>query len=555
MVEAPVLQAVVAADVVGFSAHMERDPDRTIQAVLAARHRMAELARFYGGSLRATPGDFLLAFFPNVNGALEAARALVAPAEADEELSYRVGIDVGEVFEAGDDMLGPAINVAARLQQAARPGTVVLSGSAFASLSRRGDYAFHALGALSLKNLAQPVEAHELLLDGREQPPAPLGDALERFVLVLRDFEAIGDSSRARLFAEGLTDELQTVLGSFSGAIDVRRTVDALKTAGAYELTGRVRNGNRLRITARLTALTDGHSLWSGRYDYAPDASYDAQEEIARRVIEAAQVELSDGEWARIWSGVSTTLDAWEAFQKGRVHEARVRREDLKKAREYYRTALELDPNFTPAKVSLAFCLIDEIRLGWSRDKEAALAEARRLQGEAIARHPEDGYARALQAFIVSVAGRREEACALMRQVVLDEPESPELLAYYAVLLGHMGNTAEAVSFYEHALKLTPHPPSWIRANLALALMIRGDARARAQFEAILSGNPDNVRAHVGMVVMTLRDDRPEDARSWAARLKALEPDFAADRWRAPECFADLGVHRQIADELRRAGL
>ena len=373
--------------------------------------------------------------------------------------------------------------------------------------------------------------------------------------LVVRGFHPIGTGERERVFAEGLTAELQVVLGSLSGAFVVHAQDGERDPRRSYELSGEVRNQDRLRITARLTALDTGQYLWTRRFDYDGDKPFYAQEEISKKVIEAAQIELVEGEWARIWTDEPTSIEAWETYQKGRVLESEARKDSVRRAILTYRGALGFDPDYTPAMISLGFCLVDQLRLGWAADREAALSEARELCTKVMRRKPRDYFGRALIAFTECASGNHQRACDVMAEVVRDAPESPELLAYYGVLLGYCGHMHEEIRYHKHALSLTKHPPNWIKTNLAFAHMCQDDPQAPEYVEAALAADPQSVRAHLCRVVVAVRGGDFAGARIWANRLLTLEPEFRADRWSAAECFRDPGVFHRIANDLRAAGL
>jgi TolB-like protein len=373
--------------------------------------------------------------------------------------------------------------------------------------------------------------------------------------LVVRGFHPIGSGERERVFAEGLTAELQVVLGSLSGAFVVHAQDGERDPRRSYELSGEVRNQDRLRITARLTALDTGQYLWTRRFDYDGDKPFYAQEEISRKVIEAAQIELVEGEWARIWTDEPTSIDAWELYQKGRVLESEARKDSVRRAILTYREALAVDPRYTPAMISLGFCLVDQLRLGWIADRAAALSEARALCSKVMQRKPQDYFGRALIAFTECASGNHQRACDVMAEVVRDAPESPELLAYYGVLLGYCGHMHEEIRYHKHALSLTKHPPNWIQTNLAFAHVCQDDPQAPQYVEAALAADPQSVRAHLCRVVVAVRGGDFAGARIWASRLLTLEPEFSAERWSAEECFRDPGVFRRIANDLRTAGL
>lgn len=382
-----------------------------------------------------------------------------------------------------------------------------------------------------------------------------LPGAAEKPYLVVKGFHPIGTGERERVFAEGLTAELQTVLGSLSGAFVVPTHDGERDPRRSYELSGEVRYSDRLRITARLSAVDTGQYLWTRRYDYEDDRIFDVQEEISKKVVEATQIELVEGEWARIWSDAHTSIEAWEAYQRGRVLEGEARKDSVRRAILSYREALRLDAGYTPAMISLGFCLVDQLRLGWAFDPDAALAEARRLCDEVMRLKPGDYFGRALIAFTECACGNHQRASDVMAEVVRDAPESPELLAYYGVLLGYCGHMHEEIRYHKHALSLTKHPPNWIKTNLAFAHLLQDAPEAPHYVEVALAADPLSVRAHLCRVVVAVRGGDFAGARIWASRLLTLEPEFRAERWSAEECFRDRGVFQRIADDLRAAGL
>lgn len=383
---------------------------------------------------------------------------------------------------------------------------------------------------------------------------APTGLARKPY-LIVKGFHPIGAGERERVFAEGLTAELQTVLGSLSGAFVVHAQDGERDPRRCYELSGEVRNQGRLRITARLTALDTGQYIWTRRFDYDGDKQFYAQEEISKKVIEAAQIELVEGEWARIWTDEPTSIEAWETYQKGRVLEGEARKDSVRRAILTYREALGFDPDYTPAMISLGFCLVDQLRLGWAADRDAALCEARELCTKVMRRKPRDYFGRALIAFTECASGNHQAACDVMAEVVRDAPESPELLAYYGVLLGYCGHMLEEIRYHQHALSLTKYPPNWIKTNLAFAHLVQDDPKAPQYVEAALAADPQSVRAHLCRVVVAVRGGDFDGARIWADRLLILEPEFRAECWSAEECFSDPGVFRRIANDLKAAGL
>src|SRR5829696_5155888 len=128
------LAAIFAADVGGYSRLMGQDEVGTLRTLAAHREVMDRLIAQHRGRIANTAGDSVLAEFPSV---VEAVKCAVAVQEvlrdynesATEErrLLFRIGVHVGDVMLSGGDLLGDAINIAARLQSLAEPGGICIS--------------------------------------------------------------------------------------------------------------------------------------------------------------------------------------------------------------------------------------------------------------------------------------------------------------------------------------------------------------------------------------------------------------------------------------------
>jgi class 3 adenylate cyclase len=165
--------AILAADVAGYSALMGTDEERTLKRLDAARSIMDARIAQLGGRIANTAGDSVIAEFPNavaavrcaveVQTALRQRNAGLAP---PERLQFRIGINYGEVMANRADLLGDNVNVAARIENLAEPGGVLISESAHEQVYGRLDVGFRPLGEQALKNISRKVVVYEVLLDG-----------------------------------------------------------------------------------------------------------------------------------------------------------------------------------------------------------------------------------------------------------------------------------------------------------------------------------------------------------------------------------------------------
>ncbi len=160
------LAAIVSADVVGYSRLMGADETGTLAALRAHRAELidARIADF-GGRIVKTMGDGLLLEFPSVVDAVqcvvEVQQAMAgrnAAVEQNRHITFRVGVNLGDIIIDGDDILGDGVNVAAHLQEIAEPGGIAVSQRVHDEIRDRLDAQFANDGELALKNIARPLQ-------------------------------------------------------------------------------------------------------------------------------------------------------------------------------------------------------------------------------------------------------------------------------------------------------------------------------------------------------------------------------------------------------------
>src|SRR5215472_7999297 len=166
MTEQRRLAAIVSADVAGYSRLMGRDESGTPAALKALRLEVVDPAiASHGGRIVKTTGDGLLLEFPSVVNAVRCAvevqtamAAKTTDVTEDRRITFRIGINLGDIIVEGDDIFGDGVNVAARLQEIAVPGGICISSRVHDDVRDRIDIAFDDGGAQTLKNIARPVQ-------------------------------------------------------------------------------------------------------------------------------------------------------------------------------------------------------------------------------------------------------------------------------------------------------------------------------------------------------------------------------------------------------------
>ena len=189
--EAPRLErrlvAILAADIVGYSRHMERDETAALAMLSRLRVVADELIAGHKGRITGTAGDSILAEFSSVVDALDCAVKIQAGVAADgddqapeQRMQFRIGINVGDVMVKDGDIFGDGVNIAARLETLALGGGICVSRGVRDHVRKMGRYAFEDLGEQSVKNIAQPIRAFRVhgIEEGSSSPGVadpPLG--------------------------------------------------------------------------------------------------------------------------------------------------------------------------------------------------------------------------------------------------------------------------------------------------------------------------------------------------------------------------------------------
>src|SRR5215831_4456058 len=161
------LAAILHADVVGFSRLMGEDEAGTHRALGELRRTVDLLIAAHGGRIVGTAGDSVLADFSSVVDAVDcavemqrASRALNDPIPTERRLELRIGVNLGDVIVDGDDIFGDGVDIAARLEALAQPGTVCISQIVYDQVKNKLELDYRPLGSHRVKNIAEPVRAY-----------------------------------------------------------------------------------------------------------------------------------------------------------------------------------------------------------------------------------------------------------------------------------------------------------------------------------------------------------------------------------------------------------
>ena len=166
------LAAILSADVKGYSRLMSEDEVGTIQTLNAYKEVMAGFIQHHRGRVVDAPGDNVLAEFGSVVDAVECAveiqkelKARNADLPESRRMEFRIGVNLGDVVEDGEQILGDGVNIAARLESLSEAGGICISGTAFDHVKNKLNLGYKYLGEQTVKNIPEPVRVYQVLVE------------------------------------------------------------------------------------------------------------------------------------------------------------------------------------------------------------------------------------------------------------------------------------------------------------------------------------------------------------------------------------------------------
>ena len=422
------LAAIMAADIVGYSLLMAENEASTYADLRTVFDDLIDptIAR-HGGRTFKTTGDGFLAMFPSVNEAVDAALAIQQGFD-NGPFELRIGINLGDVIEDNGDMYGDGVNVAARLEAMADPGSIFVSSAVVMAADRNRGEVFARVGRRRAKNIPELLNVYRvrransswsrwrhvprilrgtgarwsygvaavvLVLIGTQIQPLPLAAMVSRIPAVLSldqtredprpsvavmPFATMSGGGDQSYFADGLTEdvttalarnsELQVIARDSTYAVrgqdsDVRKLGEKLGVAYVVEGSAR-REGDQLRVSAQLIDVKTGAHLWSRSFDRQVADVFTVQSELTTEIVAQLAPYIGRSEAAAAAQRPTDNLQAYDLVlqARDRYRHGAQDAEALLEARGLYQRALEMDPSYAAARAGLAMTFIADVARG-----------------------------------------------------------------------------------------------------------------------------------------------------------------------------------------------
>jgi adenylate cyclase len=479
---------VLALDVVGFSKSMSIDEDRTLVNLQARRKFVDQLIEQKGGRIFNTAGDSVLAEFPNPVDAVECGvqiqnKSVSINNQSDEadKMSFRIGLNMGEVLVSDGDLFGDAVNVAARLEAQAIPDGLCISESIFDLVNMKVKVSYEDAGELNLKNIGRPVRAYNVLkcrgatrgLISADAEPKVFIPQAEAGSVAIMLFKNLSNDDEQGYFCEGFSEDLISALSryksllvissnaSFSYSIKEKTVSQIGSELGVrYLVEGKVRKmGPKMRISVSLLSAEDENVIWSQNFDTTIDDIFDVQDEIVATIVAKLVGKVESDQVKKLANKKPDVMEAYDLVLQGlEFHrKSSVSAQNNKKALSLFTQATEVDPNYARAFAWKTCSLANnsewfpnDMPPNWMEDAFASVNRAMELD-------PDDPEAhRILGAIKLMFEGDMDKAIFHHKKAIEICPSDTFHLARYSVLLSYLGKPEEAMGQIEKALRINP---------------------------------------------------------------------------------------------------
>ncbi len=581
------LAAILAADVVGYSRLVRSNEERTLAKLRELRESVVEPAvAKHAGRVVKWMGDGVLTEFASAVDAVSCAYDIQSSihsrnreAPGDQEITFRVGINIGDVVVEGDDIHGDGVNVASRLETLSDPGGICISASVHEQIKHRLDVPFQDAGAQQVKNIVEPIRIWKWTNSANDDAGSKKSTSDSALIsapslpeipsIAVLPFDNMSGDAEQEYFADGMTEDLITDLSKLSGLLVIGRNssfvykgkaVD-LRIVGKelgvhYVLEGSIRRaGNRIRMNAQLIETGNGSHVWANRRDGTLEDVFDLQDEITREIVDALSVQLREGEETRLGSQYTGNTEARDWFLKGRQRYREPGPQANAEAQVLFTKALEADPNFAYAMAVRSYLKFHAWFFKWNSHQNAfeeALAEAElaaKIDPNLAAAHAFLGWMHMWGEGFKRALSEHNTALSL-------DPNSSDGHLWQASSFIYAGTPELAIAPMDRAMRLEPHtPPIYLLNYGHLMLQLDRYEEAIEYLQAAIRNAPQFPMNYIFLSAVKTAQGKLKEAEEAGLRLLELIPVATVSTLSSQLPYAKEEHRQKVVAGLKAAGL
>lgn len=391
-------------DTVGYTASSQTNEGRTLDLLRQQTEIVRPIVSLQQGREIKSTGDGFLVEFDSALKAVQCAvniqrRLFERNSEGGlAPIRIRIGVHLGDVVQNGTDILGDAVNIAARIEPLAEPGGVCVSGAVYDQVRAKVPEKFAKLPPKGLKGLQSPIDVYRLILPWNDNGGGGPGDDSslpDPDRLAVLPFANISPDPGDEYFADGLTEELIANLSLVPGlkviartsVIGYKKTEKSVATIGKELGVGTVVEGsvrraaNRIRVTVQVIDVATQEHLWTSKYDDDLNDIFAVQSDIATKVATSLPGNLERARATVPTLEKPSETEAYLSYLQGQSLMWRQDEASLRQSVDFFEKSVRTDPGFARAHAGLARAYIglgSEGFLPWMESIKRGRAAAER---------------------------------------------------------------------------------------------------------------------------------------------------------------------------------
>jgi adenylate cyclase len=587
------LEAILSADVVGYSRLMQDDDAATVETLTKYRTIFSDFVNRHEGRIVDSPGDNILAEFDSpveaVQSAIELQREFARrnrQLAEHRKMQFRIGINLGDILSRDDGTIyGDGVNVAARLESLAEPGGIMISESARMQVRSLIDVSIADAGEHEVKNIAEPVHVYRIVLDetaAKPQKPRKVSRALiattavavlviaivaavvfwpsgepEDPVLAMPTgptiavlpFTNMSGDPKQEYFSDGITEDIITALSRFRGLyvlarnstikykgqpVDVRQVGRDL--GAQFIVEGSVRRaGEKIRVSAQLLDATDGKHLWAETYDRELTAAdiFAVQDEIVAKVVAViggSSGVIARAERKRIRGKPPGRLDAYECVLGFWAYQQALVPDEHLRLRKCLKRALEQEPAYAEAWIALAAIYRHEYSFGFNPQPGASPPLDRALVAAQQAALLDPSLGHLALALTHFSRHELDQFFIQAERALTLNPYDPNTFAIMGLYIGYTGRCERGVALARKAIALLPEHPGWYHFPLFFCYYDSREYDAALE-EALKINMPGFFWSPSVLAAVYGQLERRAEAAAAVGNLLKIYPSFQSKVW------------------------
>ena len=558
------IAVIFVTDVVGFSKIMEINEDETLKSFRACKDILDKLFAEHGGRIFNTAGDSVLAEFQSAVSAVVCANEFQKLIKErnnsvvdDAKMSFRIGLNMGDVIVEGENLYGDGVNVAARLEALSQPGGVCLSKSIMDFVNRKTELLFNDLGEQKVKNtlvhafdLENPDLEKRSIID-ENTAAAASAKIVEGSVpptIAVIPFVNLSTDPEQEFFADGITEDTISYFSksktfpvvSINSVMKYKNSKEATKDIANdlnanYLVQGSIRKGgNKVRISAKLTDALEDTQIWSQTWDRSLDDVFEVQDEVSQKVSALVLPAIITNEQNTLNNKDLKIFSAWDEFlhslnsydKSGEAKNIEEKIKHVYEAIEHAEKSIALDKNLTDAYNVLASCLFFlRLESSLQHDREKNETRFREVSEKSYSLDPNNPDSVMNMAFLFRISNDETKYKEFVNKAVEINPHHSRSLQAKGMLYLNECDYDNSIDFLNRAHEINRKGVPFYETMLLFCHLGKNDwVSANQSVDRSMREN-DHSRFHAFKAIVLAHEGKIEESKEWLNKYQENRPE------------------------------